>query len=255
MALWVLYVLLVLDGTHSKLLWFSTFWKISLRCRHLSFSWFFFNHAEFCRPFDSWHLFSLGPWWWGTVFSVLCKLTVMALGNSVHASCHCHQHEPGTLECKLCVSGDLSRPMEFSLLFKWEADCHFECLPGDSLSMTSLKRLWNLCRFLLTVKEYLFVLSVVFVTSVHSGPSGFPSVLLSNLPEASGPADLCPDAQVSVRISAAHSEVQNCNRHATSTEPRRQSPSHGLFHFTDFVSCFCEILWDFVSCRSYLGGC
>ena len=50
--------------------------------------------------------------------------------------------------CKWYLSGEVSRPMEFSLLVKWETDCHFECSSsGKSQGYIFRDSLWNLWNY------------------------------------------------------------------------------------------------------------
>lgn len=98
------------------------------------------------------------------------------------------------------MSGELSGPMEFSLLFKWEADCHFEHLPGDSLSLTSLWKGFGisgtLSLFLPTVKGHLSVLSAWSLLPPRTlAPVAFLLCVCLPFLDASGPVDLSPDVQ------------------------------------------------------------
>lgn len=136
----------------------------------------------------------------------------VALKHSVHALEHHRQHGTATLDYECCMSRELSRPVEFSLLFKWEAECHLEP-PSRRVSAWHLygKALVALepCHCSSPDREGCFCfIRVVFVTSMRSGPGAFLSVFLLFL-EASGPADLGCRALVGAGISSGNSNFQN----------------------------------------------
>lgn len=136
------------------------------------------------------------------------------------------------------MSRELSTPVEFSLLFKWEAECHFEP-PSRRVSAWHLygKTLvaWNSVTVLLLTGKGISVLSEWFLLPLCALAPVlfFPCFYPSWRPQA---LQIC--AVVHWWVLESPLEILTfrtaCGSYAWSTERRRQNPTYGSFTFTNY---------------------